>query len=105
MLAKMAQSSKPPHSYDMGEISAARAAIPASVAAHRPLILVANLRLEEPDAVVPHVRICGSPGRATARGDPSRPWARMNRADRGRGEGRGGGAKGDGRHGSCAGRV
>jgi hypothetical protein len=26
---------------------------------------------EEPDAVVPHVRICGSPGRATAQGDPT----------------------------------
>jgi predicted RNA-binding Zn-ribbon protein involved in translation (DUF1610 family) len=26
---------------------------------------------EEPDAIVPHVRICGSPGRAIAQGDPA----------------------------------
>jgi hypothetical protein len=26
---------------------------------------------DEPDAVIPHVRICGSPGWATAQGDPA----------------------------------
>jgi hypothetical protein len=26
---------------------------------------------DEPDALKAHVRICGSPGRATARGDPA----------------------------------
>ena len=34
---------------------------------------VANPQIEEPDAVVPHVRIRGSPGRETARGHPSSP--------------------------------
>jgi len=29
------------------------------------------LRSEEPDAGNPHVRICGSPGLATARGHPT----------------------------------
>jgi hypothetical protein len=34
---------------------------------------------DEPDASKAHVRICGSPGRATARGDPAtRPRARRN---------------------------
>src|SRR5262245_58683926 len=35
-----------------------------------------NRWLDEPDAVIPHVRICGSPGWATAQGDPARSGER-----------------------------
>ena len=37
---------------------------------------VANGQLEEPNALVAHVRVCGSPGRATARGHPVEPGSR-----------------------------
>ena len=33
--------------------------------------LAANVLTEEPDAVIPHVRICGGPGAANARGYPT----------------------------------
>jgi hypothetical protein len=36
---------------------------------HRPH--EANLSLEEPYALIAHVRVCGSPGRATAQGHPA----------------------------------
>ncbi len=47
----------------LGPLARAARAIPAPAAAPRaPVRHAANPRSDEPDAVVPHVRICGSPG-------------------------------------------
>ena len=45
----------------------------AAGSAGRPLGVPARVKRwpDEPDAVIPHVRICGSPGWATAQGDPA----------------------------------
>ena len=56
----------------LGPLARLAGALPAPAAAHRaPSRHVANPCPDEPDAVVPHVRICGSPGRATSRGHPA----------------------------------
>ena len=47
------------------------ALLPAAIAVHSSYRRAANPRSEEPDARVAHVRIRGSPGWATARGDPT----------------------------------
>ena len=43
---------------------------------------VASSRPDEPDAVVPHVRICGSPGGAIPRGHPAVRLGVIGRGDR-----------------------
>jgi hypothetical protein len=54
-----------------GSLSGIRPLSRKSCGPSRPRSYVAKLPIEEPDGVVPHVRICGSPGRETARGHPS----------------------------------
>jgi len=72
-LAGVAESAQPAGEDDMGAVSQALKALSASSCHCLSLGLpsVAKPHFEEPDAVVPHVRICGGPGRATARVYPT----------------------------------
>ena len=72
-LAQVARASLPTGGHHLGLSAQAAGALPASTCTGREAVLtrVANPCHEEPDAGVPHVRICGGPGRETSRGYPS----------------------------------
>ena len=72
-LAGVAESAQPAGEDDMGTVSQALQALSASSCHCLSFGLpsVAKPHLEEPDAVVPHVRICGGPGRGIARVYPT----------------------------------
>jgi len=65
----VAESAQPAGEDDVGAVSQAFKVLSTSSSHCLSLGLpyVAKPLPEEPDAVVPHVRICGGPGRATAR--------------------------------------
>ena len=47
----------------MGAVRKAPETLPVAQPSYCPLLRLANLCLEEPDALIGHVRICGVPGR------------------------------------------
>ena len=70
--------------HDMGAFHSSLEAISTSRSGDLPPQLVAKPLFEEPDAVVPHVRICGSPGWATAQGDPTHELVKSRHANESR---------------------
>ena len=72
-LATVAQSSLSHSRHELGSLSRTPEAVPTPATKTVPggVPRVANPYLEEPDALIAHVRICGSPGRVTAQGHPA----------------------------------
>ena len=70
--------------HDMGALQPSPEAISTSGGGDPSPHYVANPLFEEPDAVVPHVRIYGSPGRATAQGDPTHVHVENTHANKSR---------------------
>ena len=56
----------------MGAVRKAPETLPVAQPSYCPLLRLANLCLEEPDALIGHVRICGGSGQVTARFYPAR---------------------------------
>src|SRR5262249_5490520 len=73
-LAEVAFSAQLERLLRLGEPVGTAGAVSAAGSPGRPLSVPARVNRwpDEPDAVIPHVRICGSPGWVTAQGDPAR---------------------------------
>src|SRR5262249_1837752 len=72
-LAEVAFSAQLERLLRLGEPVGTAGAVSAAGSPGRPLSVPARVNRwpDEPDAVIPHVRICGSPGWVTAQGDPA----------------------------------
>src|SRR5262245_54358631 len=73
-LAEVAFSAQLERLLRLGEPVGAAGAVSAAGSTGRPLSVPARVNRwpDEPDALIGHVRICGSPGWVTAQGDPAR---------------------------------
>src|SRR5262245_61146764 len=74
-LAEVAFSAQLERLLRLGEPVGAAGAVSAAGSTGRPLSVPARVNRwpDEPDALIGHVRICGSPGWVTAQGDPANP--------------------------------
>ena len=78
-MAKMARPPQPSRTASVAPLCPTPGALPAPGSRGRPLRVPCEVKLyfEEPYASIAHVRVCGSPGRATAPGHPTGPKARV----------------------------